>query len=233
MVNLNPYILKLEVMIDFEKYKLVLDEGLLLDHYFLLLNIRDRKSMTSTKRVQGFINLMCKKGYINEDGELTEKAVRLLGGKGNPLPILDRKVDMKAMCLVANLERNEPELKIEKKFDYATWVIQLHRKCEDRIFQATGKRQVRDKIDGKPYSFLPNSTDLGRVILRAVNVYKLKDFDRIERTIIRYIDRCIKANKWFPILVYYIMKNSMSPMVTDMDSDEEEAAGDSPSIHII
>lgn len=217
-------------MIDFEKYKLILEEGLMLDHYFLLLNIRDGKSMVPTKRIQGFINLMCKKGYINEGEELTEKAIRLLGGQGNPIPEVPNT--RSAMMLADLLDRREPELKVEKKFDYATWVIQLHRKCEERIFQATGKRQIRDKVEGKPYSFLPNSTDLGRAVLRAVNVYKLRDFDKIEKTILRYINRCVKANKWFPILGYYIMKNSMSPMVTDMDSDEEET-GDSPSIHIV
>lgn len=216
-------------MIDFEKYKLILSEGLMLDHYLLLLNIRDKAAMVQSKRIQGFINLMCKKGYINGDGELTQKANNLIQGDGNPIPVPDRS----AKTLAYILDKQEPDLKVDQKFDYATWVIQLHKKCEEKILVATGKRQIRDKIQGKGYSFLPNSTDLGRVILRAVNVYKLKDFDKIEKTMLRYIDRCVKANQWFPILGYYIMKNSMSPLVTDMESDEEETQGDNPSIHIV
>lgn len=217
-------------MIDVVKYKMILDEGILLDHYFLLLNIKEGAELIKSRRIQGFINLMCKKGYI-EDGALSEKGNKLLEGEGTPVPKLLQADTKEVKTLMQIL--NKEEAKLVEKFDYASWVIQLHRKCEARILEATGKRQVRDKIDGKPYSFLPNSTDLGRVILRAVQIYRLEDFDKIEKTILAYINRCVKANKWFPILGYYIMKNALSPMVTDMDSDEEENTGDSPSIHIV
>lgn len=217
-------------MIDVEKYKIILDEGLLLDHYILLLNIRDGKELVKSKRMQGFVNLMCKKGYI-EDAVLTEKASRLIEGQGNPLPEV---INMRPIEALADelAKGKDVTVKSEFKFDYANWVIQLHKKCEKRLVDKTGKRQVRDKIDGKSYSFLPNSTDLGRVVLRAVQVYKLKDFDKIEETILRYIDSCIKADKWFPLLVYYIMKNSLSPMVTDMESPEEETSGDDSIVNI-
>lgn len=217
-------------MIDVRKYTIILNEGLLLDHYALLLSLRDGGELPKSKRIQGFINLMCKKGYIQE-GVLTEKAMRLLEGEGNPVVQVP---DMRPVKNLADLlEKKEPDLKVENKFDYAGWVIQLHRKVEEKILKATGRRQIRDKIEGKGYSFLPNSTDLGRVILRAVNVYKLTDFDKIEKTILAYVDKCIKANKWFPLLNYYIMKNSMSPMVTDMESEEEEeASGDDSIVNI-
>jgi len=215
-------------MIDVEKYRIILEEGLMLDHYFLLLNIKEGKELLKSRRIQGFINLMCKKGYI-EDGTLTEKAQKLLEGDGNPIPEVP---DRKPIEELADSLRKEEGLKVEKKFDYASWILTLHKKCEQKLVGATGKRQVRDKIDGKAYSFLPNPTDLGKVILRAINVYRLKDFDKIESTILKYIDRCAKANKWFPILGYYIMKNAMSPMVTDMDSDDDESTDTNPSIHI-
>lgn len=217
-------------MIDVTKYKTILDEGLMLDHYMLLCYLRDGAVMVESKRLQGFVNLMCKKGYI-EDGVLTDKAMRLLDGEGNPIPKPEVQSTVVIHHLAAKLEKAEPDLKVDRKFDYADWVIKLHMKCEEALLKATGKRQVRDKIDGKAYSFLPNSTDLGRVILRVVNVYKLSDFNKIERTILQYINRCAKANKWFPILGYYIMKNSMSPMVTDMESlDEEEHTSNDDSI---
>ncbi len=219
-------------MIDISKYVVILKEGLMLDHYFVLLNIKEGKEQPKNKRIQGFVNLLCKKGYIN-DGALTEKAIKLLGGEGNPTTEMPIRTTLPAMNLAKTLEKSEPDLTVADKFDYANWVINLHSKCEKKILQATGKRQVRDKIEGKGYSFLSNSTDLGRVILRAVNVYKLTDFDKIEKTILSYIDKCIKANKWFPLLNYYIMKNSMSPMVTDMQSEEEEeASGDDSIVNI-
>lgn len=208
-------------MIDVGKYKEILDQGLLLDHYVLLCNLRDGTELVSNKRIQGFINLMHKKGYI-EEGVLTEKALTLLDNEVHTVvPVVIPKT-----IRVGRIKTEEPN------FDYANWVIELHRKCEAKIMEKTGKKQIRDKIEGKGYSFLPNSTDLGRVILRAVNMYKINDFEKIEKTILKYIDRCAKAGKWFPILGYYIMKNSMSPMVTDMDSEEEEGT-DSASIHIV
>ena len=212
-------------MIDLKKYLLILNEGLLLDHYLLLKSIKEGSEPIGNKRVQGFLNLLYKKGYIDE-GNLTSKALAILEGDGTPIIEVSNIRESKAINEMLSVK--EPSL----KFDYASWIIALHRKCEAKLIEKTGKRQIRDKIDGKPYSFLPNSTDLGRVILKAVNTYKLKDFDKIETTILKYIDRCSKANKWFPILAYYIMKNSMSPMVTDMDSDEEEG-NNSASIHIV
>lgn len=203
-------------MIETEKYRKILAEGLLLDHFSLLCNIRDNNSILEVPRVQGFINLLTKKGYL-QDRVLTDKAKALLEGH------LVRK----------DVEVILPSRVINAGFDYADWVISLHRKCEKRLLEGTGKRQIRDKIDGKPYSFLPNSTDLGMAIHRAVKFYKLSDFPKIEKTILAYIDRCIKANKWFPILGYYIMKNSMSTMVTDMGNIDEEESTDNASITIV
>jgi hypothetical protein len=205
-------------MIDIEKYNMILDEGLLLDHYMVLCDIRDGKAILNNKRVQGFINLLHKKGYI-EEGILTEKAGRLLGG----IP--------ESKGLVIEEVQKTPKVSKEKTSFY-DWVIALHKKCEDKLFEKTGRRQVRPRIDGKPYSFLPNPTDLGKVIWRAVENYKLRDLEKIEVTILRYMDKCAKANNWFPILGYYIMKNSMSTMVTDMESDEDEPT-DNASIHIV
>lgn len=205
-------------MIDVEKYKVILNEGLLLDHYMVLCDIRDGKPILSNKRVQGFINLLHKKGYI-EEGILTEKAGRILGG----IP------ESKSMIM----EEVQKASKISKeKMSFFDWVVQLHGKCEAKLIDKIGRRQVRPRIDGKPYSFLPNPTDLGKVIWRAVETYKLKDLEKVEITILKYMDKCAKANNWFPILGYYIMKNSMSPMVTDMESDEDETT-DNASIHIV
>jgi hypothetical protein len=202
-------------MIGVEKYKVILDQGLLLDHYLLLSNLKEGKEMVQSKRVQGFINLMHKKGYIDE-GILTQKALDLLDGEVVPLV---RAAPVRTTAIA--------------KFDYADWVISLHAKCEAKLLEITGKRQARGRIDGKTYPFLPNSTDLGKVLLRAINHYKLKDFDAIERVVLRYVEKCARAERWFPILGYYIMKGGNSTasmtsmMVTDLGSEEEESQEDS------
>lgn len=212
-------------MIDVRKYKAILDEGLLLDHYFLLCSLRDGKEFAKSRRIQGFINLMHKKGYI-EDGLLTKKAFNILEGDGNETPI--KPVHL----LVAPMIKSEGVI-VEKNFDYADWVIALHKKLRDKIIVSTGKNQVKAMVEGKGYPFLPNSTDLGKVILRVIKSYKLTDFDKIEKTLLAYVDRCIKQNKWTPLLNYYVMKNDASLMVTEMENLGDEESNDNPTIHIV
>ena len=207
-------------MISLEKYKKILDEGLLLDHYIILCKIKDGSPLPESKRVIGFTNLLAKKGFTYE-GNITQKGNDLVGED----LVVESTVPTKAIVVETS--------QATQKFDYARWVISLHRKCEAKIVEATGKRQVRDTINGKPYSFLPNSTDLGKAILRVIDSYKIKDYDKIERTILTYIDRCIKSKQWFPILVYYIIKNNMSTMVTDMETiDDNEAKSDDTIVNI-
>lgn len=204
-------------MIDVGKYNKILELGLLLDHYSLLCCIRDGGELPKSKRVQGFINLLCKKGYI-ADGALTDMAVALID---DCLAIVECS---KSIVI--------PDVKAEDApFDYAGWIISLHRKIQDKISTKVGKKQVRPKIEGVTYSFLPNSTDLGKVLLKAITTYKLRDFDKIEKCLLKYVHSRIKENNWFPLLGYYIMKNGLSPMVTDLDNDDEETNEDT-SINI-
>lgn len=202
-------------MINTEKYNKVLDAGLLLDHFMLLLSIRDNNPIHNNKRITGFHNLLCKKGYI-EDNVLTDKGKELVGeellGASKSLSIIKEVVD--------------------EKFDYADWVLALHSKCKAKLNELTGKSQVRDTINGKAYPFLPNSTDLGKTILRAVQAYKLSDFKKIEKCILNYIERCAQTKSWFPILQYYIIKNGTSTMVTEMDTIDEPIKNDDSIVNI-
>lgn len=205
-------------MIDSKIYFKILKEGLLLDHYNILVSIRDGRDLPKSKRIDGFTNLLHKKGYI-EDGVLTKKAVDIIGEKSittvKNTPILSKQ-DVSSVNI-------------------SSWVQSLHKKCEQKLIEITGKKQVRDSINGKSYSFLPNATDLGRILSRAIQLYKLTDYDKIERTILLYISKCGSAKSWFPVLQYYILKNNMSAMVTDMESlesDENEAKSDDTIVNI-
>lgn len=195
-------------MIDIGKYKRILDNGLLLDHYSILCSIRDGIELPKSKRINGFINLLHKKGYIDE-GALTDLAISLIEGD----------------TLVVRNTTSTTTITTEV-FDFSLWVLRLHEKLAQKIFDKTGKRQVRDRINGTSYSFLPNSTDLGKVLVRAINSYKLTDYDKIEKCLLSYVDRKIKEGGWFPILQYYIMKKDSSPMVTDMENMENEEKPD-------
>ena len=145
-------------MINIEKYKDILNEGLILDHCKLLIDIRSGNKIEENKRIKGFINLLSKKGYI-ENGKLKDKAIKLLE-------------DINSSLELNNIDKSNLD----------SWILLIHEKCREKIKSATGKPQVRAIIRGKGYSFLPNSSDLGKVIKRAIKEYKIKDLNAIENT---------------------------------------------------
>lgn len=186
-------------MIEEEKYEAILKEGLILDHYLLLCNIKNGIKPLNNKRVQGFINLLTKKGYLQED-QLTEKGLALVE-------------DCEVAQVVATQEKG--------KQSYSEWVTGLYDRIQTRMKELTGSTQVRATIDKKPYSFVPNATDLAKVLQRAITAYKLKDYAKIEKAIMAYITTCAEKKSWFPILQYYIMKDGMSRLVTDIENGSE------------
>ena len=65
-----------------------------------------------------------------------------------------------------------------------------------------------------------------------MTAYKLSDLDKIEKTIISYINKCATSKSWFPILQYYIFKNNMSTMVTDMENIDDDLKSDDTIVNI-
>lgn len=190
-------------MIDKEKYKEVLEEGLSLDHYLLLCSIKSGEKMIENKRIQGFYNLLVKKGYIEND-ELTEKGIDL----------------------VQNCEFSEiivvPDKGEEKEIDFGSWVLKVHQSCENKLLELTGKKQVWGVLETKKWPFLCNVRDLGKNLQKVMTMYKLKDYDKIEKTLLKYIERCHDSKNWFPIMYYYIIKFGKSDLVTDMEAPDEQ-----------
>lgn len=181
-------------MIDDEKYEEILEKGLILDHYFLLCRMKSGEKVINSKRVQGFINLLTKKGYISS-GSLTEKAMLLVED-----------------CVLAT--------STDKGIDIASWVEKVHKRCQNEIFTLTGQNQVRARVEKNTYPFLPNITDFAKVIGRMVQIYKVKDFDRVEECLISHIRRCNNSKTWLPLMHYYILKFGTSQLVTDMETGE-------------
>lgn len=204
-------------MITLQKYEDILSSGLILDHYFLLCNIRDGYQVPKNRRIHGFINLLTKRGYILE-GILTEVAIDLLNDSN------------KEIVISTTTTTSSSTGATNKQLDFDEWVISLYRKCQERIFNLMGSRQVRAKIKGgKTYPFLCNNVDLRKVLIRMINTYKLKDYEGIERCMLAHIDRCGRDKDWFPLMKYYVMKDGQSTLVTDLESpiEEEEKRGGS------
>lgn len=204
-------------MIDITKYEKLLNDGLSLDHYSVLCSIRDGNALPKSKRIQGFINLLCKKGYI-KDGILTDIGTNLI-----TTDILVTTSSTTTTTTEAPMYEKKGLLRtaVPSK-DFLLWTNTLHGKLQNKLKEKTGKVQARGTIRGTTYSFLPNASDLAKVILRVVVSHKLTDFDKIEKCLLRYIDKRLSEGDWFPIMIYYISKDGLSAMVTDMEGMDEE-----------
>ena len=214
-------------MIDIGKYKNVLDQGLLLDHYSLLCCIRDGGDLPTSKRIQGFINLLHKKGYL-KDGVLTDIAIALVDNDtvlcGKELATKPATIKIETVGLLKTPVINN---------DYMEWATSIHVKLQERLKEKTGKIQARGTIGGTTYSFLPNVRDFSKVLLKVIVLYKLKDFDKIEKCLLNYLDKKIREGSWFPILGYYIFKNNNSMMITDLENiEEDEITNDDSTVNI-
>lgn len=190
-------------MIEINKYQKVLDTGLLLDHYFLLITISKGMEVVKNKRIQGFYNLLSNKGYIDE-GVLTQSAKDLIGNDLIVSEISEENKDIAAPVAT-------------QKPSFTDWVMNVHGKCQKKLIELTGSPQVRSSINGgKSYPFLANAVDLAKVITTVVTKYKLKDMELIERCILQHIEDCYRKKSWFPLMRYYIQKDGNSTLATDV-----------------
>lgn len=203
-------------MITRENHKKLLDSGLNLDHYLVLSNIHNNLECANSKRISGFINLLTKKGYISE-GSLTEKGLSLIRDFDKDLTFTTSTTTTTTVTPIGGN-------KLFLVNNLATWVNSVHLKCQDKLMELTGKKQIRAGIDRKFYSFLPNSIDLGRVLAKVITTYKLNDLDKIEKTLLKYIEKCNSSNNWFPLMQYFIFKNGTSALVTMMEEDEDDVS---------
>jgi hypothetical protein len=67
---------------------------------------------------------------------------------------------------------------------------------------------------------LCNAVDMGKVLSTCISNYKLNDYNKIEKVLLRHIENCNDSGQWFPLMRYFILKNGMSDMVTAMENDE-------------
>ena len=196
-----------------EKYKEILNEGLLLDHYYILCKISSREEIPYTDRVRGFLNLLIKKDYIDGDHNLTEKGIDFVQNcEFGEIELSTIQITTNTITIV---DENEDKKDLKKI------LTDVYANCRERLKYHTGRYQVRARIENKFYSFFPNSTDFFKVTTKVISLYKIKDFSLMESTMISYIDRCASSNTWLPLFNYYIFKNGASSLVTDMENPDD------------
>lgn len=186
-------------MIDNSKYEEILKEGLTLDHYVLLWKVKCGEKLSSSKKVTGFLNLLKKKKFIDES-TVTGKAIDLMEKCGQ-------------ICEPSESER-----------PLTAWALDIYNKCRSELIKLTGKPQMKVRVDltSPSYSFLPNSMDFTKTLIRVVTLYKVKDLNLVEKVLIDYINKCHREKSWFPLLKYYIHKNNSSSMMNDIENPVED-----------
>ena len=96
----------------------------------------------------------------------------------------------------------------------------LHRNLQEKMISLTGKKQKM--LQGK-YAFLPNEKDLKLRLQKVIKEYQLTDFQKIEKVLLLYVEKCNKARfEYTPTIEYYILKDKTSRLVTDYENYSEE-----------
>jgi hypothetical protein len=185
-------------MISVEKYEKLLSSGLSLDHYYVLVSLYNKTKLPNYKRINGFVNLLTKKGLI-VDGTLSAEAIDMVQ------------------------EVTIPKLEAKENVDFRDWVGSVHVKCIEKLVELTGKKQVNGIIKGKKWPFMcSNLMDFSKNLYKVITIYKVTDYDLMEKCLIRHIESCHQADHWFPSVYYYIFKDNKSQLVSDMESYDEE-----------
>jgi len=154
--------------------------------------------------------LTYKKSWIMEQLDKANSSEKLIYQK-----ILDNSTELTS-SLEISVGKSEEECNFEK----------IHFNLQNRLKELTGKSQMRKEIKGTMYSLLPNIKDFSQKLRQCIKKYKITDFDKMEKCLIKHIETLD-----FPILNYYILKDGVSKLVTDMENYEEEVSYVKPEIN--
>jgi hypothetical protein len=160
---------------------------------------------------------MCKHGEsVNSPLEKIRAVVAMMERKGL---ILEGKITASGEEL---LKYAEGEGEIIREKEKTENLEGLYERVVKRVEELTGKRQVRTEIYGKTYSYLPSKYDFISRLKKVVNKYSLTDVPKLEKVIIHNIEKCNKTKKWYPLLVYYFIKDDISPLAAEYENWKEE-----------
>ena len=184
---------------DLKQFNWILSKGIDVNMFTVLLLIHEGNKFddTSDIKVKSWLLLLTKHQLIDSNQLLTEKGEIYIS-------------EFKSV----SSEKSD-------SFNFEIWCEQLHAKLKERLIKLTGKGQKVAKIRTSSYSFLCNVNDLSKKMKNFVKVYKVKDYAKIEKTLLAYIDKCHKQDSWFPLIEYYIMKDGTSKLATDLESIDQ------------
>lgn len=178
------------------KMEKIIEKGYDLNIIALLYMIKQGESISSgLEKIKAYVAMMERKGLILE-GKITATGEELL----------------------AYMEEKGEIVREKEKIE---GLEELYNKVVAKVEELTGGKQVRTEIYGKTYSYIPNKYDFVSRLKKVVNKYSLTNPTILEQTIIRNIEKCHKTKKWYPLLVYYFIKDDISALAAEYENWKE------------
>lgn len=175
--------------------KVVYDTEISIMDYLILLNVyySTEKQFIEDQRYKGHFAYLQSLEYLSLNNKLTLKGKNLI-----------------------EYEIGLP--KFEGKLD-SEYFSELHKKLQQKLFELTGKKQ--QMLQGK-YAFLCNAKDLQNKLLKAMKNYDLKDLVKIEKILLNYVSKCVKARfDKVQLVEYFILKDNVSALATQYENYED------------
>lgn len=127
---------------------------------------------------------------------------------------LNNKLTLKGKDFLEELDKSEPLNK-----ESGDVFEKLHSNLQQKMIKLTKQKQVY--LQGK-YPFLGNSRDLKLRLQKVIKKYNLTDFEKIEKVLTLYVEKCY-ANRFEMVSTvdYYILKGEFSKLVTDYENYDD------------
>lgn len=110
--------------------------------------------------------------------------------------------------------------KLQKEEESTDFYNNLHKNLQQKMISLTGKKQKM--LQGK-YAFLPNEKDLKLRLQKVIKEYQLTDLQKVEKVLLLYVEKCVKARfEYTPTVEYYIWKDKSSRLATDYENYNAE-----------
>ena len=173
------------------------DKILDLEHVFLL-RIIDKYNIYDYKEY--VLNLEFKLNYLRINGYIDNNTIPEITNKTKEL-----------------FSKIDGIKQINIKYDFKA----LHEKLQKELLTLTGKKQK--KVDNK-WDFLLNSIDLSQRLKDFNKIYKINDWEKIEKLLVLHVQTAVKNNfEKIRLIKYYILgqHNKGSDLYTDYCNFDE------------
>lgn len=196
-----------------EKLVKILKSGLDCSQYIVLLLISQGENVSAlgSKEVQDKVNgwrmILQKKGLLDGAFTMTEAGSKIISAIEDKDVIVFEKVG---------------EVKPEAAFNLEAYSVELIKQLKAKLKEHINREQV-EGFGG--VMFIPVKREMMEFLTRFSKGYDVplkENADKIEKILLRHLDKCARARKFAPAIKYYIVKDKTgSQLAAALESFEE------------